>query len=111
MNWYDTTKDMVTINIGGEDVTLSVYDWAEAVNGTIVTDTNGVNRVYGENESDPETRTTILAAVEGKILQTYTYLPFINDGSKALLSQQMYYARYAAVLILSARPSRLPWLE
>ena len=88
--WYDTTKDMLTLNIDGEDVTMSVYDWAEAVNGNIVT-IDGQEYVYGVNEADQDTRVQILAGVEGKLLQCYSYLPFLNDGSKSLLSQQVFY--------------------
>lgn len=90
-NWYDTTTDMMTLKLNGEEITMSVYDWAEAVNGSMMTDTNGKSRIFGENDADIETRLTILAAIEGKILQTYTYIPLINNGSKFLLTQQAYF--------------------
>ena len=38
-----------------------------------------------------EVRLNILAACEGKILQSYNYLPMLLDGSMALLSQQVFY--------------------
>ena len=90
-NWYEPKEDMMTLTLNGEEITMSVYDWGEAVNGVMVTDSEGNSRIYGENEADQETRVTILAAVEGKILGTYTYIPFLNQGSKFLLTQKAYY--------------------
>ena len=90
-NWYNPKEDMLTLTVDGETVTMSVYNWAEAVNGTMVRDTDGNVRSYGENDTTQETRVAILAGCEGKLLQTYTYIPFVNNGSKFLLSQQVYY--------------------
>ncbi len=88
--WYDTTEDMVTINIGGEDITLSVYDWVMAVNGSPVV-SGGVTYNFGSNDADADTRLTIMAAVEKALLMSFNYIPFMLDGSLALLSQQVYY--------------------
>ena len=52
---------------------------------------NGVEYNYGSGQADVETRLDILAACEGKILESYNYLPMLQDGSMALLSQQVYY--------------------
>ena len=90
-NWYNPREDMLTLTVDGETVTMSVYNWAEAVNGTMVRDADGNVRSYGENDTTQETRVAILAGCEGKLLQTYTYIPFVNNGSKFLLSQQVYY--------------------
>ncbi|MDE6108454.1 MAG: hypothetical protein K2F83_07300 [Oscillospiraceae bacterium] len=89
--WYDTTADMLTLTIDGEEITMSVYNWADAVNGSLMPDANGTMRSFGENDTSVESRLTILAGIEGKLLQTYTYIPFINNGSKFLLSQKVYY--------------------
>ena len=89
-NWYYPEEDMLTLTIKGESITMSVYDWVEAVNGAIVT-VNGKQYCFGTNDADGQTRLEILAGVEGAILQTYSYLPLTNAGSKFLLSQKVYY--------------------
>ncbi len=85
--YYDSTTDMVTINIDGEDITMSATDWYNALNGTPVT-LGGKTYNYGNNNAEVETRLTILAALEGKVLQNYYMLPMMCFGSKTLISQQ-----------------------
>ncbi len=87
-NWFKPDNYPVTINIDGEDVTMSLSKWVAAINGG-VEDDNGVIRSYGNDDLD--TRVYILAQIEGAILQTYDYIPMINDGSYAMLSQKHYY--------------------
>ncbi len=98
-NWYRPKDDMLTLTLNGEEITMSVYDWAECVTGNDVT-LNGKTYNFGTNNADQETRMQILAGVEGKLLQTFTYIPFANDGSKALLSMKVYYVtnEYNAVM-------------
>ncbi len=98
-NWYHPQQDMLTLTINGEEITMSVYDWAEAVTGNDTT-VNGKTYNFGTNDADQETRMHILAGVEGKLLQTFTYIPFANNGSKMLLSQKVYYVTedYNAVM-------------
>ena len=92
--WYDATKVELTINVpvNGEnkDVTLTLKQWSDALNGTAVT-VNGVEYNFGSGQADIEVRLNILAACEGKILESYNYLPMLQDGSMALLSQQVFY--------------------
>ena len=90
---------MLTLTINGEEITMSVYDWAEAVTGNDTT-VNGKTYNFGTNDADQDTRMHILAGVEGKLLQTFTYIPFANNGSKMLLSQKVYYVTedYNAVM-------------
>ena len=54
----------------------------------------------GEGIADVETRLTILAGIEGKVLETYDYLPMLQDAGQRLLSQQMFYVtdEYNAML-------------
>ncbi len=88
--WFDpTTKDM-TVNIDGTDITMSVAQWSDCLNGATVT-VDGVDYNFGDGMADIETRLDILAAFEVAILETYDYLPMLQDGSMALLSQQVYY--------------------
>ena len=92
--WYDATKVELTINVPVDgkatDVTMSLKQWSDALNGT-ATEVNGVTYNFGSGQADIEVRLQILAAVEGKILESYNYLPMLQDGSMALLSQQVYY--------------------
>ena len=92
--WYDATKVSLTLNVpvNGEnkDVTLSLKQWSDALNGTAV-EVGGVSYNFGSGQAEVETRLNILAAIEGKILESYNYLPMLQDGSMALLSQQVYY--------------------
>ena len=92
--WYDATKIELTINVpvNGEkkDVTLTLKQWSDALNGSAV-EVGGVTYNYGSGQADVETRLDILAACEGKILESYNYLPMLQDGSIALLSQQVFY--------------------
>ncbi len=92
--WYDATTVELTINVpvNGEkkDVTMTLKQWSDALNGTAVT-VNGVEYNYGSGQADIDVRLDILAACEGKILESYNYLPMLQDGSMALLTQQCYY--------------------
>ena len=92
--WYDATKVELTINVpvNGEDkdVTMTLRQWSQVLNGTAVT-VNGVEYNYGSGQVDIEIRLNILAAIEGKILESYNYLPMLEDGSMALLTMQCYY--------------------
>ncbi len=92
--WYDATKVELTINVPvngtKKDVTLTLKQWSDALNGTAVT-VDGVEYNYGSGQADIEVRLDILAACEGKILESYNYLPMLQNGSMALLSQQVYY--------------------
>lgn len=92
--WYDATKVELTINVPvngtATDVTLTLKQWSDALNGTAV-EKDGVTYNFGSGQADIEVRLQILAAVEGKILESYNYLPMLQDGSMALLSQQVFY--------------------
>ncbi len=92
--WYDATKVELTINVPvngtATDVTLTLKQWSDALNGAAVT-VGDVTYNFGSGQADIEVRLQILAAMEGKILESYNYLPMLQDGSMALLSQQVYY--------------------
>ena len=92
--WYDATTVKLTINVpvNGEnkDVTMTLKQWSDVLNGTATT-VDGVEYNYGSGQCDIEVRLDILAACEGKILESYNYLPMLQDGSMALLTQQVYY--------------------
>ena len=92
--WYDATQVQLTINVpvNGEnqDVTMSLKQWSDCLNGAAV-EIDGVTYNYGDGIADVQVRLDILAACEGKILESYNYLPMLQDGSMALLSQQVFY--------------------
>jgi hypothetical protein len=80
----------MTIKIDGEDVTLNLKQWSDALNGAAV-EVDGKTYNYGDGQADIEVRLEILAAFETTILKNFNYLPMLEDGSMALLSQQVYY--------------------
>ncbi len=92
--WYDATKVELTINVpvngANTDVTMTLRQWSNVLNGQTET-VNGVEYNYGSGQADVEVRLNILAAIEGKILESYNYLPMLQDGSMALLTQQCFY--------------------
>ena len=92
--WYDATKVELTINVPVNgtktDVTMTLKQWSDALNGT-ATKVGDVEYNFGSGQADIEVRLDILAAVEGKILESYNYLPMLQDGSMALLSMQVFY--------------------
>ncbi len=88
--WFDGTKVDLTININGEDLTTSLYNWSDALNGKTIT-IGEKEYNFGADQADVETRLDILAAIEVTVLGTYDYLPMLQDASASLLSQQIYH--------------------
>ncbi|MBE6612800.1 MAG: hypothetical protein E7632_09945 [Ruminococcaceae bacterium] len=93
--WFDASGVRLTLTVNtakmGEspvmrDVTMSLAQWSDALNGETVRDYN-----FGDGIADVETRLEILAAMEGAVLQTYNYIPMLQDASVSLLSKQLYY--------------------
>lgn len=103
-NWFDaTTVDMtLELTVDGEarSITMNLREWSDALNGAAVTTEDGNTYNFGDGMADPQDRLTILAAIETQILGTYNYLPMLQDGSMALLSQQVYYVVEEYNLIL-----------
>lgn len=73
-----------------KEVTMNLKQWSDALNGETVT-VNGVDYNFGEGIAEISTRLDILAAIETRVLQTYDYIPMLQNGSMSLLSQQVYY--------------------
>ncbi|MCR4727081.1 MAG: hypothetical protein K5796_00330 [Lachnospiraceae bacterium] len=88
--WFDATAVEMTVNVNGKDLTMTLKEWSDALNGTMVTK-DGVDYNFGYGSADVETRLNILAKFEGVVLGTYDYIPMMNNGSMSLLSQQVYY--------------------
>ncbi len=89
-NWWKAETIDLTIKIDGEDLTMSVRDWALCLNGTMKT-VNGKDYNFGYGQTSVENRLTILAEIEKVMLTSYNCVPIMQDGSGFLLSQQVYY--------------------
>jgi len=88
--WFDASAVKLELEIAGEKITMNLKQWSDALNGTTVT-VGGKEYNFGENTTDVNDRLTILAAIESEVLQTYNYIPMMQNASLALLSQQVYY--------------------
>ena len=88
--WFDATSVDMTLTINGEEVTLNLNDWTLALNGTVI-EKDGKSYNFGDGIVSNDIRVEILAGLEKAILLEYNYLPFIEDGSMALLTQKAYY--------------------
>lgn len=89
-NWYDASKYDMTLTIDGEEITMSVRDWALCLNGEMKT-VNDKDYNFGYGQTSVDNRLTILAAIERHMLTAYNCVPIMQDGSGSLLSQQVYY--------------------
>ena len=88
--WFDPQSVSFTMNIDGKDITLSVRNWAVALNGEMV-NVDGVDYNFGYGIADVDTRLNILANIEKTLMGVYDYIPMLQDGGMSLLSQQVYY--------------------
>lgn len=95
--WFDGTNEKLTIKVapalGAEPVelTFTLKQWSDALNGTVIKGADGTEYCFGDGIADVQTRLDILSAIELRVLQTYNYIPMLQDGSLALLSKQVYY--------------------
>lgn len=97
--WFDSTKVNLTLTVDiakvGEtpdmkEITMNLKDWSDALNGATVESSVGPLN-FGDGMAEIDTRLTILAGIEGEILQTYDYIPMLQNAGMSLLSQQLYY--------------------
>lgn len=91
---WDTASQDLTINIGGTDYTATLVEWSYALEGEDVelTAADGSKKTYnGGTKADPAERLTILAALEGAVLDTYDMIPMIDDCSAALKGMKIKY--------------------
>lgn len=97
--WFDANKVDITIKIDGKDLTMTMYQWSDALNGTTVT-VGGKEYNFGYGQADTPTRLLILSKIEATIMSTYDYIPMIQDAGASLLSKQVYYVveEYSSVM-------------
>lgn len=89
--WFDASTVEVTMEIEGKEITMSLRDWSDALNGATVTAADGEDYCFGDGIADVETRLNILANIETEILSTYDYLPMLQNAGAALLSKQVFW--------------------
>ncbi len=73
-----------------EKLKMTITQWSDALNGETVK-VGDKEYCFGDGIADVNTRLDILAAFETKILETYDYIPMLQDGSMAMLTKQCYY--------------------
>lgn len=88
--WFNAKNEMMTLTIDGEEITMNLVDWWQALVGYTVT-VGDKTYNFGSGNATQDVRLTVMAAMEEYILKCYNYLPFTESGSYALLSQKAYY--------------------
>ena len=93
--WFDTKSEKLTLTIEGEEITMTLYDWGECLNGTEI---DGHN--FGSDAATQGVRLQVLAGLEARILQTYDYIPMMQNAGMHLLSKKLFYVteEYNAVM-------------
>ncbi len=88
---YDAASHMLTINVNGEDITMNVKDWYEALcNGEYAT-------------ADMDIRNQILASMEKGILERYGQVVLCYDMSAGMYSQRIVMDPKEYVNVLAGR--------
>lgn len=88
--WFDSNKVDLTLTIGGEEITTNLRAWSDALNGATIT-VGDKQYNFGADNATYEERLNILAAIEGCVLNTYDYLPIMQNAGATLLTQQVFY--------------------
>ena len=88
--WFDPSTVDMELTIDGNKIKMNLTQWSDALNGTEV-EVGGKKYNFGDGQTSVENRLTILASFETAVLKSINYLPMLEDGSMALLSQQVYY--------------------
>ena len=69
---------------------MDLNAWGMCLNGIDI-EAGGKTYNFGAGIGAPEDRLIILAGIEKTVLLTYNYLPMMEEGSMALLSQKAFY--------------------
>ena len=90
---WDTSKEMVSVNIDGMDYTASVADWTRCMAGTEITivAADGTVKTFsaGTNDGVDKARFAILTTLESAVLSTYSMIPMVDDSTAALKGMQV----------------------
>lgn len=88
--WYKpTTIDLTLTLVGYKDtspITMKLSEWSAALNGEVTKTHN-----FGYQQVSDNIRLQILAALEGAILNSYYYIPMLQDAAGFLLSKKVEY--------------------
>ena len=88
---WDTTLAMLTVNHEGQDLTASVWDWTQAINGTEITAKDAAGNDVVLESMAVYHSLPILAALENCVLQNYDFIPLTGDNSASLKGMQIEY--------------------
>lgn len=95
--WYDGSQQSLTIDLSDyEDgkygeITLTLKQWSDALQGGNVKDKEGNVYNFGANRAEKDTRVYILSRCELAILGTGSYIPMMQDASLALRSAKAHF--------------------
>ncbi len=77
---YDPATETLTLNVNGEDVTMTWQDWSKSMSGT---------GVYAN--ADNETKLSVLAGIEENFLEQYYCIPLCTYTACSMLSYKLNY--------------------
>ena len=84
---WDTSSQMMTFTMMGEEYTMSLMDWYKCLNGSGAHD-------WSATALDQEDRLPLIAALEQQVLAVYYTVPLYNNFSASLLSYKVDYVTY-----------------
>lgn len=94
---WDTTADMLTVELSSGLYTASVADWTACISGTeisvIDTDANQTTMAlpYSTDAVKAYDRLLVLGALENAVLQNYNYIPLMSVARASLKGMQVEY--------------------
>lgn len=101
----DTIDATISLPVGEDgamvDITMKLDDWSKCLTGDPM-EIGGVSYNFGYQQCDDSIRLTIMAELEKIILNSFYYIPMMQDGGASLLSQKVSFVlgrdEYNAVL-------------
>ncbi len=84
---WDTSAQMMTFTMMGEEYTMSLMDWYDCLNGAGEHD-------WSDVAVSQEDRLPLIAALEKEVLKVYYTVPLYNNFSASLLSYKVDYVTY-----------------
>ena len=91
----DFTKISCAVELDGVVYTGAASDWLEIMNGEAleITAPDGTKKLYscGPADENPQARLQILGALEGTVLQNYSFIPIMTKAGAQLRGRQVQY--------------------
>ena len=94
---WDTSAAELTITLGDETYTASVWDWTEAIAGEVVEGKNAAGETvelsfpYSTDAEEAANRIQVLASLEHAVLMNYDFIPLMGDSSALLKGMKIEY--------------------